>query len=211
MNSILILIIAVSVLGSCIALWWVVFQQSPRLALSEARLELFLLRDELFEMADRGEIEMDSPAHHIVRALLNTSIRFAHDLSAIRLALLALLHRDGSDTAKFEKALEEALREVSPQARQRLKQILTKMNYWLIVQMVKRSFILSVGTATIAACIGAARAWRRFRAGQPRQRSSGPARAHVRNEIVKAAVYRMPIDKRQVREEVESELLACAA
>lgn len=46
------------------------------------RQDLFLIRDELFNKAARGEIPFEDPAYHALRYVINGNIRWAHKLSA---------------------------------------------------------------------------------------------------------------------------------
>lgn len=55
------------------------------------RQDLFKLRDELFDYAAEGKIQFDHPAYGILRIQINGAIRFAHQLSFVRLLLNFIL------------------------------------------------------------------------------------------------------------------------
>lgn len=60
-----------------------------------ARQRMFKNRDELFDMARRGELDFRSDSYRNIRMEMNNMIRFAHGLTWVRLALLAVAIRNG--------------------------------------------------------------------------------------------------------------------
>jgi hypothetical protein len=57
------------------------------------RSELFRVRDDLFEAAERGEISFDSPAYRMTRQMLNGMIRFANEMSLCRMVLILITRK----------------------------------------------------------------------------------------------------------------------
>lgn len=54
-----------------------------------ARQAMFGRRDELFDMARRGELQFNSEQYRVLRAEINNMIRFAHELTWLRLLLFS--------------------------------------------------------------------------------------------------------------------------
>ncbi len=76
-----------------ILIFWAWFVPWKNLFVDEYRQQLFAVRDELFNMAFRGEIPFDSEEYLCLRELLNGTIRFAHAMSPFTLTFL-LVYRD---------------------------------------------------------------------------------------------------------------------
>lgn len=141
--------------GWCtLAFVWLIFFQSPKLALMESRLEMFMLRDELFALGCSGEVPFDSDAHRCARGLLNGSIRYAYDLTFVR---LLILRASGQNKTPFAKAVEKhwegALEALPTASRHKVNAIVGHMHYWLVLQMVKRSLVLQAFVCTSVAAL----------------------------------------------------------
>src|SRR4030081_1087469 len=57
------------------------------------RQDIFNLRAELFDFAKEGGVAFNDPSYILFRSLLNSMIRFAHEISFVRLATTLLLER----------------------------------------------------------------------------------------------------------------------
>lgn len=57
------------------------------------RHNLFVLRDSLFDNAEKYGIAFDSEAYKAVRELMNSYLRFAHHMSFLKLAVVAIVTR----------------------------------------------------------------------------------------------------------------------
>ncbi len=71
-----------------ILIFWAWFVLWKDLFVDEYRQQLFEVRDELFNMAFRGELPFDSEGYLSLRELLNGTIRFAHVMSPFTLIIL---------------------------------------------------------------------------------------------------------------------------
>lgn len=147
MNSGMLIATFFLLLGSSCLLLIILLVQAQRLALDEARFKLFQLRDDLFSLGVSGEVPFDSNAHLMMRELLNASIRYVHDLTALRLlvgkAYDMRSSKRGRDAQNFHRVFTRAVDELAPEARRKINTIRGLMHYWLVVQMVKRSFVMS--------------------------------------------------------------------
>lgn len=71
-------------------LWWMFFFLYRDYRIDRLRHRLFVIRNDLFLAASRGEIGFDHPAYLLTRKTLNGTIRFAHQLSLTRLLMSRL-------------------------------------------------------------------------------------------------------------------------
>lgn len=82
MNGIFWVLLAYSTL---LVTAWLVLAESRRLLELETRGRLFAIRDELFELGRTGTIPFKSDGYRFSESMLNSMIRFTHDLSFTRL------------------------------------------------------------------------------------------------------------------------------
>lgn len=73
-----------------LAIWVLVFKLVRDYRIDALRDRLFSLRDQLFDYAAEGSLSFDDPAYFMLRALINSFIRFAHRLSFSRFFLGSL-------------------------------------------------------------------------------------------------------------------------
>lgn len=66
------------------ALFWLFDIQYRQYRIDLLRSQLFRLRDDLFDAADRGVIAFDDPAYTMTRQMMNGMIRFAHEVGLWR-------------------------------------------------------------------------------------------------------------------------------
>lgn len=78
-----VLFVLICLISSCI-LWTTAYRN---LFSDIYRQQLFRIRDNLFDIAARGEISFDDPAYHTLRYMLNGAIQYAHRISATTLFL----------------------------------------------------------------------------------------------------------------------------
>lgn len=91
MNAQLISVVLYNTLG-LVALWGVALRWRAY-KVEKLRQEIFNLRGELFDFARTGGISFEDGSYARLRLLLNSMIRFAHELSFIRLAATLALQR----------------------------------------------------------------------------------------------------------------------
>jgi len=96
------------------------------------RQHLFALRDELFDMAARGEIRFDHPAYRLLRAAINGFIRFGDRLTFATIMLIAWSTRkdnlpqalgDEAFGPQFDKARETLAPEIQAKLDATLKRV----------------------------------------------------------------------------------------
>lgn len=86
------------------------------------RQRLFEQRDELFNLAERGEISFGNEIYVAARAKINTSIRYAHRMSLPR--TLFLVWRLSSEVSVGQQTDFEQIKD--PQVREKVRKILRK-------------------------------------------------------------------------------------
>lgn len=95
------------------------------------RQRIFLIRDELFDLAADGSMSFDDPAYGSLRTLLNGYIRFAHKVSMTRTLGMFLLRRLVPNPA-LERSARELLRPIEEhpddEVREKLRRICSRAN-----------------------------------------------------------------------------------
>ncbi len=71
------------------------------------RHQLFELRDQVFDLATSGKLERSEPPYQVLRAMLNSSLRFTHHMSLIRITYTILVFG-----ITHQKPLKEYAKEV---------------------------------------------------------------------------------------------------
>lgn len=125
------------------AMWVFIFWFWRDYRVDAFRDELFALRDELFMYAADGGVEFSHPAYAGLREIMNSCIRYAHELNLARffLAIPFLKHAQRSPTlVEWERAVESL---DSAEARQKLTGIHRGLGLVILKHMVLRSFLLS--------------------------------------------------------------------
>jgi hypothetical protein len=80
-----------------------------------ARDTMFAARDKIFDLAADGKISFDDPRYQLVRASINSSIRFAHGMNAGTLLLhrLHLLRVTDRELKSFQKPADRVREAIS--------------------------------------------------------------------------------------------------
>jgi hypothetical protein len=76
-----------------LALLWVLFWLYKDHSVATFRQRVFSLRDEMFDMAMAGKIPFNHKGYGRLRVTMNGSIRYAEEISLVRVLLFALLNR----------------------------------------------------------------------------------------------------------------------
>lgn len=109
------------------------------------RQQLFELRDQLFDRAIKEDVNFDDTAYGMVRTLLNGMIRFAHELSFMRVAWILISQKvfgveDSVD--RYQAALEKILTSLPEAQRQIYKTALEQMHEIMFRHLLRTSFTL---------------------------------------------------------------------
>lgn len=140
-----------------IALCWSLFFWPWRqYRLDYFRLRLFVLRDELFDLAADGAIPFDHPAYELLRNSLNSNIRFGHKhglLDVLCHLLLTNWELSAQFSRKHEAAWEEALQTLDAPLQQKLRNMRSQMELEAVEQIVFTSFILTITLLAAVFCI----------------------------------------------------------
>lgn len=107
------------------------------------RQELFVIRDELFKFAERGEISFEDHAYGMTRSTLNGMIRFAHKISFSRLFFINILMKKETEIIgeEFKKKMDYFLSQLNEEARDRVKFSLFLMNFAVVRHLLFTSAI----------------------------------------------------------------------
>lgn len=94
---------AMLIMWMCVGfLWWMYFFLYRNHRVDVLRHRLFVIRNDLFLSAARGDIPFDHPAYLMTRKTLNGNIRFAHQLSMTQLLMSRLFIGDDMSTIRAE-------------------------------------------------------------------------------------------------------------
>lgn len=117
------------------------------------RDQTFAIRDKLFLYAANKNVSFDHPAYTILRDRMNVGIRFAHEFTMTRLALVLMTHnvqKKSHVLVKWEKAVTEL-----PEATQRkLRKFNAEFSKAMFQHLVYISFIRYLIARPIAAFDG---------------------------------------------------------
>lgn len=135
-------------IGIVIGLWWLWFFEFKELRLCKTRQQLFSIRDDLFNKASEGVISFDDRAYGITRTTLNGMIRFAHELSFLKmLAILIVAKRNKQNpiVREYRTEWEDAFKSLENQAAQKaIAEAHMKMHLVILSHVISRSLILSI-------------------------------------------------------------------
>lgn len=137
-----ILLALISVVMIFLALWlW------SRYRIDSFRDRLFILRDELFDAALRGEVSYSDRAYTMLRNRMNGMLRFAHHVQLSHVILLSVFSsRRLAETAEeIEQNWNEALSELpSPGSQHTLQDIQDKFNLTVGLHAITGSILLTI-------------------------------------------------------------------
>lgn len=130
-----------------VGIWWLYFIEYRNYRLDKTRQRLFHIRDSLFQEAESGALPFDSKAYAMTRKMLNGSIRFAHQISVIR--LYGMIYAEvtvgqGRRGSQFSKEFADALTNVGPEAKKAVERARLEMHEALFSQLVFNSIALTV-------------------------------------------------------------------
>jgi hypothetical protein len=123
-----------SSLLSLAGLWYLIFWRYRIFRIDAFRQKLFILRDELFDYADAGNIAFDHPAYGTLRRAINGYIRFGHRLTLWHVILIALSMRkenpeDWDEEMSFEQTWRRAISELDGETKTHLAAYRKRMEY----------------------------------------------------------------------------------
>lgn len=128
-------------------LWWMFYGPVRKYQCDRARYRLFVIRDELFDIAARGsDIKFDDRAYGIARTTLNGMLRNVENYGIGR--LLFLIWRASHDDHwiamcdQYSREFESAASELSPEGRQSIHRAMGDAHRVMVVYMLRRSLML---------------------------------------------------------------------
>jgi hypothetical protein len=113
--------------------------------IDSTRQQVFELRDELFDMAAAGQLDMNGEPYRMLRELFNASIRFAHHLNIWRLLVLMFTVKAVGErnVGRYAKHVVESVSSIEdPKIRARVSVIVEKQQMALALHVFKRSLLL---------------------------------------------------------------------
>jgi hypothetical protein len=132
--------IIILLLAGIYALWTFGFR---RQFLDITRSKLFTLRSELFNLALDGRIKFDDPAYRLTESYLNGIIRYAHQITFLRVIVrLRLFKNNNPASIEFAKKLSNSIIEYPDKDIQiKLSHIILQAGYLTLRQAAFSNFI----------------------------------------------------------------------
>jgi len=128
-----------------VGLWWLYFIEYRTYRVDLTRQRLFKIRDDLFKKAEEGIVPFDSKAYGIARTTLNGMIRFAHDLSFLRILIILFTYKkidQGEHAKRYQDEYAQALKELTKPAQEAILMSQLDMHLMLIAHVVRSSLIM---------------------------------------------------------------------
>lgn len=127
-------------------LWFMFFWLYRDYRLDLFRQNLFAIRDDLFDMADNGELPFNSKAYGMLRSLINGNIQYGHQLGFLEILFFIIARQSSPEVTrnseKFKSRWDVACKEISPEAVTKLNQIRDRLHLKLIEQVIFTSPVL---------------------------------------------------------------------
>jgi len=122
-------------------IWYVMFFLVRDHVIDQAREQLFALRDELFNYVTAIGMDYDDPRHVTLRRCINSTIRFTHKLTIIRLAVTILLKERYPSMYHYDQmgAWKDSLDSLPSDQRDKLFNIFARAMQIALHQMLWRS------------------------------------------------------------------------
>ena len=127
----------------------------PQMRLDQFRQKMFAVRDELFDYAATGKINLDHSAHRLLRQSMNGFIRYAHQLTFFRIVLVVLIWKVFGNPPELEwtKKWDAALESIEDdQVRKDLVEFHWKASSLVVERIVLGSPLLIL---VVLVCLGA--------------------------------------------------------
>lgn len=141
MNSTHIAAVFYSVMG-LLALWFVLSHWCAYTT-EKLRQDIFQLRAELFDYAASGGVSFKNRSYRRLRLILNSMIRFAHEVSFVRVVLSIIVQKIRpvvQDTPNYSKELTKDT-ELSGEAREKLLSIHYRLMVLVLGKIMKSSLV----------------------------------------------------------------------
>src|SRR5688572_4036861 len=108
---------------------YLVFWRMRTLAIEFFRLEVFIIRDALFDDARRGMISFEHPAYQMLRGFCNGQLRFSHLLSMWTLIFVAIRGKIYGDLSFLDIEWLEACNDLPVETVERLNNYRSQLHF----------------------------------------------------------------------------------
>lgn len=144
------LAIAFSTGLSLIGLWVLFFFLYRDYRIDLYRQRLFAIRDKLFDLGRTGVVPFDHAAYGITRSVINGHIRYAHRIKLFTTVYLALSKATFVRGQDFHKKWVMSIDALDPEPRRQLTDLITRVHFVLIDQMLLSSATMWVIVLPVA-------------------------------------------------------------
>ena len=127
----------ISILGIIYLLFW----RYKAYSIDAFRQDIFCIRDDLFDYAQKGNIDFNHPAYGTIRSLINGFIRFGHHISFFRLIIYSLLMRDIfiKNKDSFNVRWQNVTKELNPKVNRELNEYLLRVHFSVFKHLILNS------------------------------------------------------------------------
>ncbi len=126
------------------ALFWFFDVAYRRFRVDLLRFHLFQIRDQLFAAAAEKKISFNHPAYGMVRQTINGMIRFAHEISLWRMAIMLASHafwsRKGTQR-EYSARFKRAVGSLTPQEASVISTVMRQAHFTLFSHMLHTSLL----------------------------------------------------------------------
>ncbi len=150
---------AIQGLVSLVALLWLIYGPLQWICTDALRDVLFAERDKLFDAAKQGRIGFDDPIYRNIRARLNGHIRFSHEATLWRIAMLLASESKNNSRLEIESVQDMAAMIPDQMLKQEVIQSLNKVQQKTILMMALRAPVVFLLGISIAVCLPSTHGW----------------------------------------------------
>jgi hypothetical protein len=140
MINVILLLLSISLL------WYLYFFAYKDYVVDCTRHELFILRDELFDYANSGQISFDNETYKTTRRMINGVLRFTHDISLSNWAMISFFANEDSRNyqKQFANNFERNMKKLNSQQQTMIKETLYKTHFLIVKHLLKTSLLLVI-------------------------------------------------------------------
>lgn len=118
------------------AIVWLAYWPWQDYCVDVARQRIFVLRDELFDLAANGDISFDCKPYRETRSAMNASIRFAHRMTWLETLLIGLTISRSGKGKFFQQTLDEI---ENDNVRSKVRRLQRRLSRTITLLMIVRS------------------------------------------------------------------------
>jgi len=168
----------ISLLVSLFLIWILFFWFWRDYRVDLCRERLFVIRQDLFDLALERKLDFDSPSYGLLRITINATIQFAHRFTLLEVIGIAIVGRGTAGdkiSGAYRDRWDAAVHDLDPGTRQDLEAIRSRVYFQVFEQVVMTSAILMFSTISLFLVLFLVAIKRRLQSAIARRLYSGTA------------------------------------